>query len=62
MGEIVAPTPPGKADVPPETSEPSVVSHVLASCLYHYSPWSARSCLFCSASPNTAIFWVSATD
>lgn len=47
MGEIVALTPPGKADVPPETSKLSVVSHVLASCLYHYSPWSARSYLFC---------------
>ena len=66
MGEIVVVTSPGKAPVPPETSKQPVVTHVLASGLYHYSPRSAKSKIpitSATASPNTAFFFlVSATD
>ena len=68
MGEIVVVTSPGKAPVPPETSKPSVVTHVLASGLYHYSPRSAKSKIpitSATASPHPAFFFfflVSATD
>ena len=60
MGEIVVVTSPGKAPVPPETSKPPVVTHVLASGLYHYSPRSAKSKIpitSATASPNTAFFF-----
>ena len=60
MGEIVAVISSDKAPVPPETSKPSVLTHVLASGLYHYSPRSAKFKIpitSATASPNTAIFF-----